>query len=85
MPSVRADEAPPELLSIDPKNDVSKNTERMPGGTSPGHAQNVSKAELGVGEMEGAKFKVEPLRRMGEDSATMRARLLCPFLNPTVP
>ncbi|KAF1993642.1 DUF339-domain-containing protein [Amniculicola lignicola CBS 123094] len=32
--------------------------------------------ELGVGEMEGAKFKVEPLRRTGEDVATTRARLL---------
>ena len=33
--------------------------------------------EIGVGEMEGAKFKVEPLRRTGEDANTMRARLLC--------
>ncbi len=33
--------------------------------------------ELGVGEMEGAKFKIEPLRRTGEDDATTRARLLC--------
>ena len=84
MPSVGADKTPPEPLPIDPKNDVSEKMERMPGGTRPGHAQNVSKAELGVGEMEGAKFKVEPLRRRGEDSTTMRARLLCPFLNPTV-
>lgn len=39
-------------------------------------------SELGVGEMEGAKFKVEPLRRTGEDANTMRARLLC-ALNPS--
>lgn len=33
--------------------------------------------ELDVGELQGAKFKVEPLRRTGEDTATTRARLLC--------
>jgi hypothetical protein len=33
--------------------------------------------ELGVGELQGAKFKIEPLRRTGEDPATKRARLLC--------
>lgn len=38
--------------------------------------------ELGVGELEGATFKVEPLRRTGEDANTMRARLLCPFPTP---
>ncbi|TDZ25598.1 Succinate dehydrogenase assembly factor 2 [Colletotrichum sidae] len=32
--------------------------------------------ELGVGELEGIKFRVEPLRRTGEDERTMRARLL---------
>lgn len=33
--------------------------------------------ELDVGELEGIKFKVEPLRRQGEETSTMRARLLC--------
>ena len=33
--------------------------------------------ELGVGELAGAKFRIEPLRRTGEDLQTMRARLLC--------
>ncbi|ROV98507.1 hypothetical protein VSDG_04322 [Cytospora chrysosperma] len=28
-----------------------------------------------VGELEGAKFRIEPLRRVGEDAQTMRARL----------
>lgn len=37
----------------------------------------VVEGELGVGELEGAKFKVEPLRRHGEDPETMRARLTC--------
>lgn len=90
VPSVGADKAPPELISsVDPeytpKDDAPENTEKMTGGTQPGDPKNVSKADLGVGEMEGAKFKVEPLRRTGEDSITMRARLLCPFLIQTVP
>ncbi|RYP80899.1 hypothetical protein DL770_006057 [Monosporascus sp. CRB-9-2] len=34
-----------------------------------------SEAGMGVGELEGAKFRVEPLRRVGEDDKTMRARL----------
>jgi len=40
-------------------------------------------SELGVGEMEGAKFKIEPLHRSGEDPNTMRARLLCSRHNKT--
>jgi hypothetical protein len=35
--------------------------------------------DLEVGELQGAKFKIEPLRRTGEDAATTRARLLCEF------
>ena len=35
--------------------------------------------EMGVGELEGAKFRVEPIRRVGEDDRTMRARLTCTF------
>lgn len=45
----------------------------------PGH-------EMGVGELEGAKFRIEPLRRTGEDAETMRARLTCtwiPSLSPS--
>ncbi|KAJ4313964.1 Succinate dehydrogenase assembly factor 2 mitochondrial [Fusarium piperis] len=33
-------------------------------------------SELGVGELQGAKFRIEPLRRVGEDDATKRARLV---------
>ena len=84
MPSVGADKAPPELLtSVDPnfvpKDSVPENTERMTGGTQDGGPEEGVNSELDVGEMEGAKFKVEPLRRTGEDDNTMRARLLCPF------
>ena len=35
-------------------------------------------SDLKVGEIDGVKFRVEPLRRVGEDLRTMRARLLCP-------
>lgn len=38
-----------------------------------------TEGELGVGEIDGGQFRVEPLRRTGEDANTMRARLLCPF------
>merc|ERR1711939_780736 len=41
--------------------------------TSP---KTVSLTEFGVGEIEGISFRVEPLRRTGEDLTTMRARLL---------
>jgi hypothetical protein len=85
MPSVGADKPPPEFISsVDPNykpTDANpENTERMTGGTQPGNPDKVSMPDLGVGEMEGASFKVEPLRRTGEDSITMRARLLCPSL-----
>jgi succinate dehydrogenase assembly factor 2 len=39
-----------------------------------------SSKDLEVGELQGASFKVEPLRRKGEDERTMRGRLLCMFL-----
>lgn len=88
MPSVGKDAAPPELIKhadkeFTPKDSVPKNTEKMTGGTQKSEGADVSGAnkELGVGEMEGAKFKVEPLRRTGEDPNTMRARLLCPFIH----
>jgi hypothetical protein len=81
MPSVGSKNAPPELISsvegdFAPKDSVPENTERMTGGTQ-GEPESGSNAELGVGEMEGGKFKVEPLRRTGEDENTMRARLVC--------
>lgn len=87
MPAVGEDAAPPELITntgkeFTPKDSKPENTERMTGGTQSSKGQDVSgnNSELGVGEMEGAKFKVEPIKRTGEDANTMRARLLCPFL-----
>jgi hypothetical protein len=83
MPAVGADKAPPEFISsvdpkFTPKDSVPENVERMTGETQKGAPEDGPNADLGVGELEGAKFKVEPLRREGEDPATMRARLLCP-------
>jgi hypothetical protein len=85
MPSVGADKPPPDMItSVDPeftpKDSVPENVERMTGETQKGAPESGANADLGVGEMEGAKFKVEPLRREGEDPSTMRARLLCPSL-----
>ncbi|KAK1511862.1 hypothetical protein CTAM01_00792 [Colletotrichum tamarilloi] len=42
----------------------------------PVYTESAVNSELGVGEFEGIKFRVEPLRRQGEDERTMRARLL---------
>lgn len=68
LPKVGKENAPPELLSsVDPSF----------------NPKDPSSRELGVGELEGASFRVEPLRRVGEDIATMRARLTC--LNPSAP
>ena len=82
MPSVGADRAPPELISsVDPefipKDSVPENTKRMTGETQQANPIKETDADLDVGEMEGASFKVEPLRRTGEDASTIRARLLC--------
>jgi len=87
MPSVGARKAPPELISsVDPdfvpKDSVPENTERMTGGTQKGAPEDGPNAkmeteEMAVGQMEGASFRIEPLKRTGEDSNTMRARLLC--------
>lgn len=82
MPAVGKDSAPPELLtSVDPnftpKDSQPENTDKMTGGTQKGGPDGGVNAELGVGEIEGGTFRVEPLRRTGEDVTTMRARLLC--------
>jgi hypothetical protein len=82
MPSIGKDSAPPELLTradpnFTPKDSVPENTERMTGGTQKGAPESGANAELDVGEIEGGTFKVEPIRRTGEDAATMRARLTC--------
>lgn len=81
FPKVGDKNSPPELLSsVDPNykpaDPYPGKVEHFTGGRQqPGE----QKPELGVGEMEGISFKVEPLRRVGEDPATMRARLLCMY------
>jgi hypothetical protein len=79
FPKVGARKAPPEMLrdvdpSFIPTDPVPENVAHMTGGTQ---TSSAGPAELGVGEMEDVTFKVEPLRREGEDISTIRARLLC--------
>ncbi|KAJ5934829.1 hypothetical protein N7466_004376 [Penicillium verhagenii] len=78
FPNVGKKPAPPDMLnSVNPNyrpNDpYPGRIEHFTGGRQESGAQ---KPELGVGEMEGITFKVEPLKRAGEDTMTMRARLL---------
>ncbi|TRX95744.1 hypothetical protein FHL15_003298 [Xylaria flabelliformis] len=42
----------------------------------PMEPQKERRREMAVGELEGATFTIEPLRRVGEDEKTMRARLV---------
>ncbi|PNS20357.1 Succinate dehydrogenase assembly factor 2, mitochondrial [Sphaceloma murrayae] len=81
MPNVGVDAVPPELItSVDPnfvpKDSVPDNTERMTGGTQESAPKDGVNADLQVGEIEGGSFRVEPIRRVGEDVQTIRARLL---------
>ncbi|KAJ5779647.1 WD40-repeat-containing domain protein [Penicillium paradoxum] len=78
FPSVGNKPPPPEMLnSVEPNYRPSDpypgRIEHFTGGRQDDGAQ---KPELGVGEMEGITFKVEPLKRVGEEAATKRARLL---------
>lgn len=79
FPKVGASTSPPEFLSsVDPNykpaDSYPGRIEHLTGGRQPPGPQ---KPDLEVGEMEGITFKVEPLKRKGEDATTMRARLLC--------
>lgn len=81
FPNVGQNPPPPEMLnSVDPNyrpaDPYPGKIEHFTGGRQDSGAQ---KPELGVGEMEGITFKVEPLKRVNEDVTTMRARLLCSF------
>jgi len=92
LPKVGSENPPPDLISsVDPnystKDSNPEDTERMTGNTQKGDPENGSKAaqaDLGVGELEGGKFKVEPLRRTGEDENTMRARLVCRYSSGSI-
>lgn len=79
FPKVGEKSSPPDLLkSVDPNykpaDPYAGRVEHFTGGLQ---QRGPQKPELEVGEMEGITFKVEPLRREGEDPSTMRARLLC--------
>jgi len=82
MPSIGKDGPPPELISsVDPnyvpKDSKPEKTDRMTGGTQKASHEGEANEDLNVGEIEGGTFRIEPLRRTGEDANTMRARLLC--------
>ncbi|KGY15359.1 hypothetical protein PABG_11661 [Paracoccidioides brasiliensis Pb03] len=79
FPKVGEKSVPPDLLSstdpsYQPRDAVPGNSEHMTDRTA--QTGEGRKPELDVGEMEGITFKVEPLKREGEDVSTMRARLL---------
>lgn len=87
FPNVGKKPAPPEMLnSVEPNyrpdDPYPGKIEHFTGGRQDNGAQ---KPELDVGEMEGITFKVEPLKRVGEELATKRARLLCSFLHMQAP
>lgn len=87
FPNVGKKPSPPEMLnSVEPNyrpdDPYPGKIEHFTGGRQDNGAQ---KPELDVGEMEGITFKVEPLKRVGEELATKRARLLCSFLHMQAP
>lgn len=87
FPNVGEKPSPPEMLnSVEPNyrpaDPYPGKIEHFTGGRQDNGAQ---KPELGVGEMEGITFKVEPLKRVGEELATKRARLLCSFSHMQAP
>lgn len=82
MPSIGKDKPPPEFVSsvdgnFSPKDSIPENIKRMTGGTQKAESENGAMKELDVGELEDVSFKVDPIKRTGEDANTMRARLLC--------
>jgi len=67
--AIAARPAPSRLLLHATQARASSSTSRLLSDQPP-------QKDLEVGELQGAKFKIEPLRRVGEDDATKRARLL---------
>lgn len=66
----RAALLPRRLLTTTPRYSSTK-AEPMP-----------SQGELDVGELQGIKFRVAPIKRVGENDDTKRARLLCTLFHP---
>ena len=79
--SVGAHNAPPGLPSSSssplPPSPSPSSSSPSPSSPSPrlGGSFGDTPVELGVGEITEGKFRIEPLRRRGEDIETMRARL----------
>lgn len=66
-------------LTTSSRLNQNQNEGSQPGKTGLVLEKGQTKPDLGVGEIEGVTFKVEPLKRKGEDDSTIRARLLCVF------
>ncbi|KAI1826046.1 Flavinator of succinate dehydrogenase-domain-containing protein [Xylaria intraflava] len=77
----------PRTLLRPARRALARSTARVPGLTTarglatvgnapPMEPQKARPREMAVGEFEGATFTIEPLRRVGEDEKTMRARLV---------
>ncbi|KAL8393029.1 hypothetical protein RB595_003002 [Gaeumannomyces hyphopodioides] len=64
--------APPSCCAAARRMNSSSTASKPP----PATPDSIPDGELGVGELQGATFRIEPLRRVGEDAKTMRARLL---------
>lgn len=71
------------ILSLLPRAVITTTPRRLQSSsTSSSPAAETPQQDLQVGELQGATFRIEPLRRTGESHETMRARLLCPSCPP---
>jgi succinate dehydrogenase flavin-adding protein (antitoxin of CptAB toxin-antitoxin module) len=75
VPQVGAANVPPDLISSADQDSATTTTSSSRGPGLAGSFGDVDQ-ELGVGEITSGQFRVEPLRRVGEDLKTMRARLI---------
>jgi len=76
----RASSASVRTAALRPRSQPGASTTKYPrrwATSAPAANGRPAREDIAVGELEGAKFRVEPLRRTGEDPKTMRARLLC--------
>lgn len=69
-PSLRA--AALRIALLRPRRHLARHLSSRPSASAPPGPE-----ELKTGELQGVEFRVEALRRTGEDDATKRARLLC--------
>ncbi|KAK0741155.1 Flavinator of succinate dehydrogenase-domain-containing protein [Schizothecium vesticola] len=78
MPPLRAlrPVAATRALSLLPRTAFTTTPRRLQSSSSSPPTAAAPQQDLQVGELQGASFRIEPLRRTGESPETMRARLL---------